>query len=436
MPLSSGTALGIYRISNLIGKGGMGEVYRARDEKLGRDVALKVLPSEFASDPDRFARYGREARLLASLSHPNIAGIHGLEQSSDTHFLVLELIEGETLTERLGRSLSIEQALRLAVQIATALEAAHAKGIIHRDLKPGNIKVAPDGTVKVLDFGLAKASEPSAVPPDLSQSPTLSMTATAHGVILGTAGYMSPEQARGDAVTKQADIWAFGCILFEMLSGRRIWEGRSVTDVIAALVARDPDWKRLPANLHPRVRFVLERCLEKEPANRYHEIADVRLEIAKALADPVSGATPVVVRDKRASLGVWVAAGVAALAIVGAGVGGWLLRPEAPAPVARFDLALPEALAQPTVPPFPLLAMSKDGTRWVVSTIGKLWVRNIGEAEARPLQGITSQAAISPTFSPDGAWLAYVDAPSTGAITGMSIRKLPITGGSPQTIVP
>ena len=282
MAFSSGATLGVYRISGLLGKGGMGEVYRARDEKLERDVALKVLPQEFARDPDRFARFGREARLLAALSHPNIAGIHGLEESNDTHFLVLELVEGETLTERLGRSLAIEQALKLAIQIATALEAAHAKGIIHRDLKPGNIKIAPDGTVKVLDFGLAKATETVAVAPDLSQSPTLSMTATAHGVILGTAGYMSPEQARGEAVNKQADIWSFGCILFEMLSGRRIWEGRSVTDVIASLVAREPEWKRLPAGLHPRVRFVLERCLEKESANRYHEIADVRVEIAKA----------------------------------------------------------------------------------------------------------------------------------------------------------
>ena len=437
MALSSGATLGVYRISGLLGKGGMGEVYRARDEKLGRDVALKVLPPEFALDPDRFARFGREARLLASLSHPNIAGIHGLEQSADTHFLVLELIEGETLGERLGRPLSIEQALRLAVQIATALEAAHAKGIIHRDLKPGNIKIAPDGTVKVLDFGLAKATETASVAADLSQSPTLSMTATAHGVILGTAGYMSPEQARGEGVTKQADIWAFGCILFEMLSGRRIWEGRSVTDVIASLVAREPEWKRLPAGLHPRVRFVLERCLEKEPANRYHEIADVRLEIAKALADPEGASTVVVgTRETRRSIGVWVAAAVAAIAIVAAGVAGWFLKSDKPAPVARFDLPLPEALAQPTVPPFPLVAVSKDGTRWVVSTIGKLWVRNIGEAEARPLQGITAQGALSPTFSPDGLWLAYIDAPSTNSASGLSIRKLPVTGGTPQTIVP
>src|SRR5262245_24683451 len=205
MALTSGSSLGIYRVGGLIGKGGMGEVYRARDEKLGRDVALKVLPAAFASDPDRLARFGREARLLAALNHPNIAGIHGLEQSGETHFLVLELIEGESLADRLVRPLSIEQALRLALQITTALEAAHAKGIIHRDLKPGNIRIATDGTVKVLDFGLAKAAaEPSATDADVTNSPTLNITGTAQGVILGTAGYMSPEQARGDVATKQA----------------------------------------------------------------------------------------------------------------------------------------------------------------------------------------------------------------------------------------
>ena len=435
MSLPSGTCLGVYRISSLIGKGGMGEVYRARDEKLERDVALKVLPPEFASDLDRFARFGREARLLASLNHPNIAGIHGLDESGNTHFLVLELIDGETLTERLGRSLSVEQALRLAIQLATALEAAHAKGVIHRDLKPSNIKIASDGTLKVLDFGLAKAAAGSDVLPDLSHSPTLSMTATARGVILGTAGYMAPEQARGDTVTRQADVWAFGCILFEMLAGRRVWEGRSVTDLIAALVARDPDWTRLPDNLHPRVRFVLERCLEKEPANRYREIADVRLELTRALADS-GGVAPVVVQEKRGSLGRWVVAGVVALAIVGAGIAGWWLKPDPAAPVARYDVPLPQALQQPTVPPFPILAVSQDGTRWIVSTNGRLWVRDIKDTAARPLQGVTTAAAMSPTFSPDGEWVAFVDVPSAGSAVGLAIRRVPITGGSPQTVVP
>ena len=435
MALTSGTTLGVYRVSGLLGKGGMGEVYRARDEKLGREVALKVLPSEFASNPDRLARFGREARLLASLSHPNIAGIHGLEESGETTFLVLELVEGETLAERLGRPLSTEQSLRLALQIAAALEAAHARGVIHRDLKPGNIKVAPDGTVKVLDFGLAKAFGPDGIETDVANSPTLSVAATAQGMILGTAGYMSPEQARGEEVTKQADIWAFGCILFEMLSGRQTWPGRSVTDVIASLVAREPEWSRLPAGLHPRVRFALERCLEKEPADRYHDITDVRLEIAKALADPGAAAV-VTARETRRPGRTWVLAASAALAIIAAGLAGWFLKPEPARPIVRFMASLPAPFQQASIPPFSVLAISKDGKRWAISTINRLYVREAADAEARLVQGITAQAAISPTFSPDGEWLAYVDAPSTTSTTGLAIRKLPVTGGTPQTVAP
>jgi serine/threonine-protein kinase len=439
MPLTSGTTLGVYRISGLLGKGGMGEVYRARDEKLARDVALKILPPEFASDPDRVARFGREARLLASLSHPNVAGIHGLEESGDRRFLVLELIEGETLAERLTRPLSIEQALRIAVQIATALEAAHAKGIIHRDLKPGNIKVAPDGTVKVLDFGLAKAYGPAAAGDvDLSHSPTLSINATAHGVILGTAGYMSPEQARGEEVNKQADIWSFGCILFEMLTGRQTWPGRSITDIIASLVAREPEWTRLPAGLHPRVRFVLERCLEKDPADRYREIADARLEIAKALTENQGASPAVVVRDTRWSMGMWAALAAAALGLVLAGgAAAWLLKPDPARPtVARFGQNLPPSFTQTSIPPFPLIAISKDGKRWAFSTIAQLYVRNLAETEFRPLQGVTAQGVVSPTFSPDGEWIAFVETPTTSSFGGIAIRKLPVTGGTPQTVVP
>jgi len=438
MSLTTGTTLGVYRISALLGKGGMGEVYRARDEKLARDVALKILPPEFASDPDRVARFGREARLLASLSHPNVAGIHGLEESGDTRFLVLELIEGETLGERLTRPLSIEQALRIAVQIATALEAAHAKGIIHRDLKPANIKVAPDGTVKVLDFGLAKAYGPATAGDlDISHSPTLSINATAHGVILGTAGYMSPEQARGEEVNKQADIWAFGCILFEMLTGRQTWSGRSITDIIASLVAREPEWTRLPVGLHPRVRFVLERCLEKDPADRYREIADARLEIARAVADPQGAATSVV-RDKRWSMGMMAGLAAATLVLIFASAAtAWFLKP-APArpPVARFTQSLPASYTQSGIAPYPLLAISKDGKRWALSVQSQLHVRNLDEPETKVVQGITAQAVLSPTFSPDGAWLAYVEAPSTTSTSGLAIRKLPVTGGTPQTVVP
>ena len=247
MALSPGTTLGSYEVSGLLGKGGMGEVYRARDSRLGREVAIKTLPAEFASDSERLARLEREARALASFNHPNIAGIHGLEEAGGTRFLVLELVEGDTLADQIkGRHLFVEQALRLALQIASALEAAHAKGIIHRDLKPGNIKVTPDGTVKVLDFGLAKVFDSQAPDLDLSNSPTLSMAATARGVIMGTAGYMSPQQARGEPVDRQADIWAFGCVLFELLSWQQTWSGRTATDVMAALIAREPEWSRLP----------------------------------------------------------------------------------------------------------------------------------------------------------------------------------------------
>jgi serine/threonine-protein kinase len=435
MTLASGSGLGLYRIGGLLGKGGMGEVYRARDEKLGRDVALKVLPSAFAWDPDRFARFEREARLLASLNHPNIAGIHGLEQSGDTHFLVLELVEGETLAQRLVRPISIDQSLRLGLQIAAALEAAHAKSIIHRDLKPGNIMIAKDGTVKVLDFGLAKASSPSPVDDGLTHSPTLSITGTRAGVILGTAGYMSPEQARGEIAKKESDIWAFGCILFEMLAGGPTWPGKSVTDVIAALVAREPEWGRLPAALPPRVRFVLDRCLDKDPDERYREIADARLEIAGALKDPAPMTVPSTSgASKRRPMLAWLGAAAAGISIVAAGLAGWLLKPETVRPVARFDQALPDALPQNTIAPFPLLAVSKDGTAWAISTGNRLFLRKLGEAEAHPVQGITSQFAFTPTFSPDAGWLAYVDAPGT-TLSDLAIKKLPITGGTPQTVV-
>jgi eukaryotic-like serine/threonine-protein kinase len=438
MSLSPGTTLGSYEVSGLLGKGGMGEVYRARDTRLGREVAIKTLPPEFASDPDRLARFEREARALAAFNHPNIAGIHGLEESGGVRFLVLELVEGETLGERLkGRHLTLEQALRIALQIAGALEAAHAKGIIHRDLKPANIKVTPDGTVKVLDFGLAKAFEPDASPADLANSPTLSMAATARGVILGTAGYMSPQQARGEPVDKQADIWAFGCVLFELLAGRQIWSGRTVADVMAAVLARDPDWSRLPPGLHPRLRFVLERCLEKETADRYRDIADARVEISKVLVDPagmtVKDVAPAAKRSRPLAVA---AAAIAGMIVTGAVA--WYLWPQAePRPLARFNMDVPE-LQTPGAPgagfpDFPLLAVSRDGTRWAVSSGTQLYLRNIGEADARPIDGADSSVVFSPTFSPDGQWLAYVTFSRLGSDAGL-IRKIPISGGTPQTV--
>ena len=283
--MESGTKLGHYEISTLLGKGGMGEVWRARDTKLGREVAIKTLPEEFAKDADRLARFEREARLLASLNHPSIAAIHGFEEDNGTHFLVLELVEGDTLADKIKRgAIPVEESLTLALQIAEALEAAHEKGVFHRDLKPLNIKVTPEGKVKVLDFGLAKAFEGDAGA-DLSQSPTLSMAATQQGVMFGTAAYMSPEQARGETADKRVDVWAFGCVLFEMLTGRKTFKGRGVSDVLASVLKIDPDWNSLPLNLHPRIRMLLERCLEKEVKDRYQASGDARVDVQQVLAD-------------------------------------------------------------------------------------------------------------------------------------------------------
>ena len=282
-----GKTLGNFECTSLLGKGGMGEVYKAQDQKLGRDVAIKVLPEEFAKDIDRVARFQREAKLLASLNHPNIAAIYGLEESDGTHFLVLELIEGDTLADRLKKgAIPVEEALKLALQIAEALEAAHEKGVIHRDLKPANIKVTPDGKVKVLEFGLAKAFAGDSEDMNLSNSPTLSVAATQQGIILGTAAYMSPEQASGETTDKRADIWAFGVVLYEMLTGRSLFGGDNVSQTLARVLERQPDFKSLPPNLHPRIRLLLERCLEKTANDRYHDIADVRVDIKKVQADP------------------------------------------------------------------------------------------------------------------------------------------------------
>src|ERR1700739_1530187 len=248
MTLAAGTTLASYEITGAIGAGGMGEVYQAHDTKLGRDVAIKVLPEAFAHDPERLSRFQREAKMLAALNHPNIATIHGLEQSNGTSYLVMELVSGETLAERVKRegALPIEEALTICKQIAEALEAAHEKGIIHRDLKPANVKVTPEGKVKVLDFGLAKAFAGEAADSNPSQSPTLSAVATMQGVLLGTAGYMSPEQAKGKAVDRRTEIWAFGCVLYEMLTGKQAFQGEDITDILAAVVRAEPDWNRLP----------------------------------------------------------------------------------------------------------------------------------------------------------------------------------------------
>ena len=286
MALAVGSRLGHYDVTALIGEGGMGQVYRATDTQLGRDVALKILPDAFAADPDRLARFQREAQVLASLNHPNIAQIHGIEKSDDTQALVLELVEGATLADRIAKGpIPLDEALPIAKQIAEALEAAHEAGVIHRDLKPANIKVRDDGTVKVLDFGLAKALD-TTPEGDPSQSPTLTAAATQMGVILGTAAYMSPEQARGRPVDKRADIWAFGCVLFEMLTGAKPFPGDDTSQTLARVIDRDPAWDSLPTDLAPAVDTYLRRCLEKDPRQRVRDIGDLRLALEQAAEEP------------------------------------------------------------------------------------------------------------------------------------------------------
>ena len=301
MPLTSGTRLGAFEVVALIGSGGMGEVYRARDTRLKREVAIKILPDAFATDADRLARFQREAELLATLNHPNIGAVYGFEQNAGTKAIVLELVEGETLGERIQRGpIPVNAALPIALQIAGALEAAHERGIIHRDLKPANIKIDPDGHVKVLDFGLAKAMDKSDVgrnfnnsagsagqdPAYLSHSPTLSTMATQAGVILGTAAYMSPEQAKGLPADHRSDVFAFGVVLFEMLTGRQLFQGDTAPDVLASVIVRDADVDALPPNLNPRLRELIGRCLEKHPKKRWQAIGDVRAEIESVAKAP------------------------------------------------------------------------------------------------------------------------------------------------------
>jgi serine/threonine protein kinase len=285
MPLAAGTELGTHKILALLGVGGMGEVYKAHDAKLRRDVAIKVLPESFARDADRLARFRREAQLLASLNHTNIATIYNIEDSNGTTYLVMELVPGENLAERVKRegAVPVEESLTIAKQIAEALEAAHEKGIIHRDLKPANVKVTPEGKVKVLDFGLAKAFEGDAANDDPSNSPTLSAAATMQGVILGTAAYMSPEQARGNAVDKRTDIWAFGCVLYELLTRKQAFHGESTTEILAAVIREEPDWQALPVSTPSKVRDLLRRCLQKEKNKRARDAGDARIQIEEAL---------------------------------------------------------------------------------------------------------------------------------------------------------
>jgi len=384
MTLSNGTKLSHYKIISQIGAGGMGVVYQAKDQKLGRDVAIKVLPEEFAKDAERVARFQREAKLLASLNHPNIAAIYGLEESNGTHFLVMELIEGQTLDDRIkSGAIPVEESLKLALQIAEALEAAHEKGVIHRDLKPANIKVTPDGKVKVLDFGLAKAFAGDSENINLSNSPTLSDMATQQGLILGTAAYMSPEQARGKSVDKRTDVWAFGCVLYEMLTGQAAFQGEDVTEILAAVVKSEVNLDLLPVSIHPKVRELLLRCLQKNQNRRYAGSSDVQYDIELVLADPsgviVQSVTAAEAQSRSQLIIPWV---VAIIGIVIVGVAVWLLKPAPPPephPVVRYDYLLPEDQEFTGGEYTKRLTVSPDGTKIVYIANEQLYLKNFQE---------------------------------------------------------
>jgi eukaryotic-like serine/threonine-protein kinase len=409
MPLSPGTRLGPYEITGPLGAGGMGEVYRARDSRLNRDVAIKILPAAFADDAGRMARFQREAQVLAALNHPNIAAIYGLESSA----LVMELVEGQTLAERIAAgAIPLDEALAIARQIADALEAAHEKGIVHRDLKPANVKVTADDKVKVLDFGLAKAFENDAASGNAENSPTLTLESTRAGVIMGTAGYMSPEQARGKAVDKRADIWAFGVVLYEMLAGRFAFEGETVSDTLAAVLRADIDWARLPTNVPPKVRRLLQRCLERDVKKRLRDIGDAWAEL-----DAPEEAVPAAARGR------WWLPWAAAVAIGGAGIIWGLTRtPVAePRPVSRWQYTRPGYFIFP--------ALSRDGTQLAFTDMGEfkgLSVRMMAQMDTKLLPD--SKCAWYPEFSPDGQWIAFL------AWSVSEIKKIPIGGGAPITL--
>ena len=430
MVFASGTRLGVYEVSALIGEGGMGQVYRATDTTLGRQVAIKILPDPFASDPERLARFEREAKTLASLNHPHIAAIYGFEKSAGMHALVMELVEGEDLSERIARgAIPFDEALPIASQIADALEAAHEQGIIHRDLKPANIKVRSDGRVKVLDFGLAKAMEPAAGPsPNQSMSPTITTPAmTRAGMILGTAAYMSPEQARGKTVDKRADIWAFGALLYEMLTGRRAFEDEDVSTTLSKVLQREPDFDALPPSVPARVTQALRVCLRKDPKQRAGDIRDVRLALEGAFETGPRPSADAPITPSRGRLGISALAVAAVIVALAAAIPAVRHLRETPPPLpleTRVDIVT-LATAQPTD-----FALSPDGRQVVFSASGngasQLWLRSLAATTARPLAG--TEGARGPFWSPDGR--------SVGFMAGNALKRLDLGGGAPQTLAP
>ena len=439
MSLGPGTRLGPYEVLSAIGAGGMGEVYRARDRKLGRDVALKVLPELFAADPERLARLHREAQVLAALNHPHIAAIYGVEDSSDTHALVLELVEGETLADCIARGpIPIDEALPIAKQIAEALEAAHEQGIIHRDLKPSNIKITPGGTVKVLDFGLAKLAETAARetgaargPAVLSMSPTITSPAmvTGVGVLLGTAAYMSPEQAKGREADKRSDIWAFGCVLYEMLTGKRAFEAEDISDTLAAVLRADVDLSALPSTISPVVRKFLARCFQRDPKQRVQAVGDLRLALEGAFETGVAQSAQSIVTAQPA----WRRAIVPlTMLLVGSsfvGAAVWFTTRPVPPRVTRMTITPPEATALTIDGNDRDLAITPDGTRVVYEGANgtRLFVRQLDALDPTPLVTLTGGAQGLFT-SPDSQWVGYVENNDT-------LKKIAITGGPAVTLL-
>ena len=434
--LDSGTpVLGKYRILEKLGEGGMGVVYKAQDTILGREVAIKMLPKEFAQNMERLARFKREAKLLASLNHPNIAMIYGLEESEDMHFLELELVEGQTLAQKLASGpIKVTEALEIARQIALALESAHKKGIIHRDLKPSNIKVTPEDKVKVLDFGLAKAFETAetgeADISDPAASPTLTVGSSQSGIIMGTAAYMSPEQARGKRLDKRTDIWSFGCVLYELLTGKQLFEGETASDMIAAVLKQEPDWKAIPSQVPMRIRELLRRCLQKDPNRRLHDIADARIEIEEAQSktsisriEDYEEEGELRLKSRKRTVPWALAALIALAAVVLASIVVWNLRighkPE-PKNVKRFISDLPATHF--------VFSLSPDGKNLVFPVFDgenhRLFLRPLDQFESTPIPG--TENALYPFFSPDGQQIGYY---SDGIL-----KKVYLTGGSPMTI--
>ena len=436
-----GTRFGAYEITGKLGAGGMGEVYRATDTKLDRAVAIKVLPAAFTADAERLARFEREAKLLASLNHSNIAHVYGfesatLDDAAGVHFLAMELVEGEDLADRLKRGpIPIDEALAIARQTAEALEEAHEHGIVHRDLKPANVKVTPDGKVKVLDFGLAKAyaaESATASDADVSHSPTLARTGTQAGVLLGTAAYMSPEQARGKTIDKRADIWSFGVVLFEMLTGKRLFQGETASDVLAAVLTRAPDLTALPAGTPGPVRQLLRRCLERDPRRRLRDVGDARLDLDEAAGHAAADATgaPAVVTRRSPVTFVAIAA-LAAMAAVA--TWGWVRAGGRQAPLRPPGTYVVAALGVST-PMLPALcdrfAVAPVGGALVLvdPDNGGLLLRRPSDLNANPIRGARPRA-FSPVFSPDGRWVAF-------SSPGEGLMKIPVEGGAPVLIAP